>query len=166
MVIEGVQGLGHSQPFKLKNVLPPFLSPSFPLPLVTNQAPLNDLLTPISPHHTPSSPPSSLHTTQHQMPGHGPPGAAAAAAAGVVVAGPPLPPPAFVPKTICVAGTYDGGIVGWEVQRGAKDAAGRAKPVALTMVRTPLGGWSCEWYLCVMCFLLRHSLLFVPGPFE
>ena len=63
----------------------------------------------------------------------GPPGTAAA----VLVAGPSLPPPAFVPKTLFVAGTYDGGIVGWEVQRGTKDATGPAKPAALKMVCMP-----------------------------
>ena len=94
------------------------------------------------------------------MPGPGPPGAAAAA--GVVVAGPPLPPHAFVPKTIFVAGTYDGGIVGWEVQRGAKDAVGQAKPAALNVVRTPLE----VWYLCPCASCLCHSHLFVPGPSE
>ncbi|KAM3573468.1 hypothetical protein VYU27_004576 [Nannochloropsis oceanica] len=63
------------------------------------------------------------------MPAPGPPSAATT----VVNAGPPLQPPAFAPKTICVAGTYDGGIVGWEVQRRTQDATGPAKPAALKM---------------------------------
>lgn len=78
------------------------------------------------------SPPTASNT---MPPPPGPPGAAAAGSA--VVAGSPLPPPVFVPKTTVVAGTYDGGIVGWEVQRGTKDATGPAKPAALKMVCMP-----------------------------